>query len=496
VSAATVADRRVHPATVVLRFIKELPSTILGLPAAFTIVRNAGLLEVLGFVGGIALVMLFFNWLAWHRFRYGLGDNEIVIESGILSRNRRSIPFDRIQDVDFEQRLLQRLFGLAKVRIETGGSAADEGVLDSVTLAEATRLRGTVRAGRIAAVTEMPEGEEGTAQPGGRTLFAMDFARVLRSGAYNFSLFYIAALFALLQQFDDWLPFDIYDASRWIGMAEARANRVSIATALLLLALALLLGVVTGIVRTVARDYGFRLVVEGRRLRRVRGLLTRTEAVIPVARVQLARVETGPFRRLSGWFALSFQTLSGAEERGAGGSQSVAPLATRQEMQAVLAEEGRLRLPEPGALARVSQRHLLRAALPGVLAPLLTILVGAWFEPRVLLLLALLPALAAVAVLDWLFHRYSLDGDLLFVARGFWRQQLWVIPLHSTQGLSLSRSPAQRLLGLATLSIDTAGAPVVNGARIVDLRHASARALYEELAALTASAKAAPRPES
>jgi putative membrane protein len=279
-------------------------------------------------------------------------------------------------------------------------------------------------------------------------------------------------------------------------MAEARASRFTVGAAMVALAVALLLGVVTGMVRTLARDYGFRLLREGRRVRRVRGLLTRTEVVIPMARVQLARVETGPFRRLSGWFALSFQTLGGAAERGAGGSQSVAPFATAPEMEAILAEEGRLRLPAPRSLARVSQRHLLRAALPGVLAPLLTILVGAWFEPGVLLLLALLPALAAAAILDWLFHRYALDGDLLFVARGFWRQRLWVVPVRSTQGLSLSRSPAQRLLGLATLSIDTAGAPVVNGARIVDLRHASARALYEELAALTASAKADPRPAS
>src|SRR3546814_11891248 len=91
--------------------------------------------------------MIFVNWIIWSRFRYGVGPGEIVIEKGLLHRTRRSIPFERIQDVDIERGPLQRLFGLAKVKIENGGSGKAEGMLDSVTLDEADRLRGIIRAG-------------------------------------------------------------------------------------------------------------------------------------------------------------------------------------------------------------------------------------------------------------------------------------------------------------------------------------------------------------
>jgi putative membrane protein len=483
VSEATIADRRVHPATVALRFVKEVPSTIFGLPAAYAILDDAGVFEVIGFIAAIGLAMLLVNWLIWYRFRYGVGESEIVIESGVLSRNRRSIPFDRIQDVDTEQRLLQRIFGLAKVRIETGGSAKDEGLLDSVTLAEADRLRAAVRVGRGEGAAKA-EVRDDVQDAGARTIFAMSFRRVLLAGAYNFSLFYLAALFALLQQFDDWLPFDIYDPARWIGIVEAGAGRLTPATALVLLLFALLLGVIAGILRTLAREYGFRLVAEGRRLRRTRGLFTRSEVVIPIARIQLAQVETGPIRRAGKWFTLSFQTLGGSADRGSGGRQAVAPLARVGEMQTILAEEGRLRLPERGRLARVSQRHILRLSATSVLLPVAFIGAGAVLDPRVLLLLAFVPALAGASILQWLFHRYALDGDLLFVSTGFWRHSLWVVPVRKTQGIGLSRSPLQRLLGLATLSIDTAGAPAMGGPRIVDIRLARGRALYEELSGL------------
>jgi putative membrane protein len=153
-------------------------------------------------------------------------------------------------------------------------------------------------------------------------------------------------------------------------------------------------------------------------------------------------------------------------------------------MQTILAEEGRLRLPEPGRLARVSKRHILRLSATSVLLPVALIGAGAVLDPRVLLLLAFVPAFAGASILQWLFHRYALDGDLLFVSTGFWRHSLWVVPVRKTQGMGLSRSPLQRLLGLATLSIDTAGAPAMGGPRIVDIRLARGRALYQELSAL------------
>ena len=119
-SAPTIADRRVHPATILLRFLKEAPSTVVALPAGIAILSKGDFSRALAVAAVAGLVFLFFGWLNWSRFKYGVGEREIVIESGVLSRNRRSIPFDRIQDVDIERALLARIFRLAKVRIETG----------------------------------------------------------------------------------------------------------------------------------------------------------------------------------------------------------------------------------------------------------------------------------------------------------------------------------------------------------------------------------------
>lgn len=478
----TVADRRVHAATVPLRFLKEAPSTLLGLPAAFAWMSEVGWVWILAFAASVAAVTILVNWVLWRRFRYGVGAGEIVIEKGLLHRTRRSIPFSRIQDVDIERGPLQRLFGLARVRMETGGSGKDEGVLDSVSLAEAERLRSVVRSGGQQAETDAAE-----PAPAGRVLFAMDVPRVLVSGLFNFSLLWIASLFAALQAFDDWLPFDIYDPGRWVGLVDSGVadrfigDRFTLGAILAVLLLALLLGVVTGVFRTLSRDYGFRLTLEGARFRRERGLFTRSEAVIPQRRVQLARVRTGPLRRRLGWHELSFQTLSVTRE--GGGHQTVAPLANAEEVAAILAEQGSLYRPDPADLERVSSRHLVRALVTGAAAPAALIAGIVVMLPFALPLVAAIPPLIAVALVERRFHRYRLAGDLLFVQRGVWRQQTWIVPVVKVQSIRLSRSFLQRRLGLATLLADTAGAPMLDAPRIVDLREDIARRLAEAIAA-------------
>jgi len=466
------ADRRLHPATILLRFVKEGPS-LLALPAGLAFASRTGLSGALALAALLVALLLAAKWVAWRRFRYGVGPAEIVIESGVLHRNRRSIPFDRIQDVDIERSFLARLFGLAKVRIETGAGGKDEGLLDSVSLAEAYRLRETVRARR----TDAAPAEAADESP---ALFAMDVPRLLLFGLFSFSLVYIAGLFALLQTFDRFLPFDIYDPARWVGLVgEYLPHRWTLGAIAGVLIVAALLGSAAGILRTLARDFGFRLSLEGERFRRERGLLTRSEVVIARRRVQLAQVQTGPLRGSFGWSGLSFQTLGAGTD--ASGLQGAAPFATRAEIEAVLAEAPPLRLPPPPELARVSRRHILRSAAARLGPALAAILALSAWERAALLLLALLPLLAVAAALDRRFHLYALADDLLFVARGYWRRRLWLVPVKNVQSLSLSRGPIQRRLGLATLAIDTAGASLLNSPRIVDLRSDVAEALAAEI---------------
>jgi len=112
--------RRLHPLIPIVALIKQIPGMVVPLAGAFAFAQSERMAVLIPVAGVVLALVLAFQILAWWRFTYTLLPHEMYIESGILSRNRRSIPWDRIQDVEIERGPLARIFGLAKVKLETG----------------------------------------------------------------------------------------------------------------------------------------------------------------------------------------------------------------------------------------------------------------------------------------------------------------------------------------------------------------------------------------
>lgn len=473
--------KRVHPGTIAIDFLRRAPQTVIGLPAiaGYTSGRSIG--WILLAAGVIGAVMLVVTWVGWRRFTYTIGEHELVIERGLLNRSRRSIPLARIQDVSIERKPLARLFGLAEVKVETGGGEKDEAVLDSVSIAEAERLRAALR-GHTQSVDifSSPEGNvqssESSVLP---IIFQMPLGRVILLGMFSFSLVWIAALFGVLQFFDQYLDFD--RARDWAEVAKDEVQaRFSVAAALAVAGVALVLGVVSGVVSTTLRDYGFTLRAGSGRFRRTRGLLTRSEVVVAMRRIQLAMVQRGPLRGAFGWNALSFQTLGGSNDPS--GRQAVAPLARDDEVASIVETAGLPpfeRLPLRPVAAGHMLRSLLRAAPVPVAVAAAALLVTplAWFG-----MLAAIP-IAAVALLQRRYHRYALRDTSLQVMRGVIAQRDWIVPYQNVQVVTLRAGWFQRRLGLASVLVDTAGASGYLAPDVVDLAIPDARELAAGLVA-------------
>jgi putative membrane protein len=449
---------------------------------------------ILFFVALAALIGAAIALLGWWRFRYTVGEDEIVIESGILNRQRRVIPYDRVQDVSIERRLLARLFGTAKVRIETGGSAADEGSLDMVALDEAHALRDRLRREAVLATPSGDPAAQAVAGVEAResepVLFELSFGRLLYSGLFNFSLLFLAVLFAIFQNLDDVGLVRIED---WLSpeKAEEATGFFSMRLAFVLVPLLLLLGMASGVARTVAKDFGFRLTRSERGLRRRRGLFTLTEVVIPIRRAQVAVIESGVMTRWLGWYSLSFQTL-GADQK-EGGVQVAAPFARLEEIAPILAEAGFPAPPERGGFVHAPRRALVRWAGQYLAVAAAAVAVALVVEPWAGIAAAVLLLAALYGLLHWRRHGHAVGPDALFVRRGLLKRRLSIIPFGRTQAISVWRGPLQRRLRLATLLVDTAGAPLLASPEIVDLDSGDADALYDRLLSLFRDARARTR---
>lgn len=96
---------------------------------------------VLGLVLIIGLVALF-QWLSYKHLYYIIGPEEFNLYSGIFNKKRVHVPYQRIQSVDQRASLLQRVFGVCAVSIDTAGGSNNKAVqVPYVQKSQAEQLR-------------------------------------------------------------------------------------------------------------------------------------------------------------------------------------------------------------------------------------------------------------------------------------------------------------------------------------------------------------------
>ncbi len=83
------------------------------------IITVAGILMIAAFPI-IALGIIINMWRYW-RIQYKLEDDVLRFNRGIISVKELSIPYTKIEDVDLDQSVLGRIFGVARLSIITSG---------------------------------------------------------------------------------------------------------------------------------------------------------------------------------------------------------------------------------------------------------------------------------------------------------------------------------------------------------------------------------------
>ena len=98
-------------------------------------------------------VSLLYHLAAYKHIWYEFGDEEFSFYSGIFNKKRVHVPYRRIQSVDQVASLLQRVFGVCTVQIDTAGGASNKAVsVPFLRKADAEALRADLFARKSAAV--------------------------------------------------------------------------------------------------------------------------------------------------------------------------------------------------------------------------------------------------------------------------------------------------------------------------------------------------------
>lgn len=485
--------QRLHPATLALAIVKLGPRSLQFLPAVAALGFTGNWIYIVPAILAFLLISLLAAWLQWLRFRFAVGTDNVVIESGVFSRQHRTIPFDRIQDVGIEQGLVARALGIAKVGFETGaGGKENDAHLDAIGLGAAQALRATIRAHRsgeaAVAATVAADAPEAAPVAEDRLLFAMTPRQLLIAGLFNFSLAALAVVGAGMQFVDGLLPFkfNVFNPMDWVDLAEdvgldqwLLAHRWIAAVGGIVSLL--FIGFASGIATMMFANWGFRLTREPRALRRTRGLTTRTDVAVPVRRVQAAIVVTGWFRKRFGWHELRLQSL--ASDGGKEKDHQVVPFAQLAAIDPVLTEVA-IRRPDGDQPWQHSHRIIALGGLIGMVGAAAGGLVAVsfgqalgWFGPVIGVLIG------AGSLVGARFHRWTDLGEQVAIQRGMWKPKMTLLPHASVQSVDLKTDFILRPLGLATLVFGVPGGSSLASHEIAAIPIATARDLRTRILA-------------
>jgi putative membrane protein len=389
---------------------------------------------------GVAIASLT-GFVRWMSTSYAVDDRGVHWRSGVLSKKSTTVPLGRIQGLDTVAGPVQRLFGVVAVHVQSaGGGAKGEIVLDAVGPAAVERIRAAVGGAR-------PEGAAPAATREQRRERRLDRRELvvgaLTAGQLGVILPVLAGAVQLLS-----------NAFSSEGDIEGAARLLPHTLGGWELALAVLLAAAwaVSVVASLVTFAGFAVTREGDRLRVRRGLLQRSEAVVPVRRIHAVRVVEGVLRRPFGLASLRLEVAGYAEEAGA--ARTLYPLLARREVAGFLAELLPELADEPDGLAsppaRAARRYVLPPAVAGAVAGAAAWALVPGFGPWGVLAA---PLLALNGHLTYRAAGWRLeDGRLALRSRRLARTTL-LTPAARLQEHAIAQNPLQRRAGLADLAV-------------------------------------------
>ena len=272
---------------------------------------------VAGLLALVVLAAFAYQVVYVRRFDYQPTTDTFDLRSGVVSRRTREIPYRRVQNVDVSRNVLQRVLGIAELRVETAGGGETEIRLRYVSHAEAERLQQEI--GRRKRGTDGDDENAATAEPSVQQLFAITPKELLLLGLVRVDLRLLSFATVLL-------PVIIPSVSNRFPLVDLLQAAPALLVGVVLLAL------VISSLRAVTGYYGFELGRDDRELRYRRGLAQEYSGAIPLDKVQSVVVSETVVARLLGYASLSVETAGYAPGTDGTGSQSAVPIADRDRV--------------------------------------------------------------------------------------------------------------------------------------------------------------------
>lgn len=485
---------RLHPTSIFFDVVSHIRTVIV---PAIVAIFSAASGNMWGLViGGLLVVpMVIVSVFRYFSLRFRIQDGELVVTEGILYRRIRTVPVERIQNINLVQNLFHRVVGVAEVRVETASGTKPEAILRVLPMAHVQALRDAIFEPQASTPAQRTDDKIAAA---GTIRTAADDSELLRiptswlcqAGlASNRGMLLIGVLSGAIYQFD---LGERLDLDRLTGFVEDHVSGYSIPVFAIagILAILLLLRLLS-IAWYVLRFHNYRLTRVGDDLQITCGLFTKVSASVPRRRIQFISIQQNFWMKWMGISSIRIETAGGSGKETEAAASSVSsrwfiPVVTDDKV-AILVNELRegldwrqdeldWRTLSPKTTMRLTRLAVLQSIFIGVIGLAITRPWGILFG------LAASAPLVLYAIKISRAMRYSRTDEGVVYRSGLFTKKVSMTFFDRIQALRVDQSPFDRRWNMARLSVDTAAAgPAEHTIQIPYLSEDFAEREYREI---------------
>jgi putative membrane protein len=439
---------RLHPASIFVLFVKTLRELALPLIIALLVGRGGSYIPWVNNYVILAVglgITLLFGILRWLTFTYTVDGGELRIKQGVLIRKKRYIRQERIQSINISQGIIQRLFGLVQVRIETaGGGREPEVQLSAITKIEADQLKSHLLSKTDVKAEEARSEEEDEKRF--ETVWKLSskdlLITALTSSGIGLAFPVVGAISSQINQF---IPDNFFMNTFGVVMTSSVVMVISIIVSIIFIAWIL------STIATMLKYGGFSIRKIGDQLEISRGVLEKRQLTLSERRITAIRIVDTPLRQPFGYVSLYVESAGGGT-KDEQLSTILLPLLRRKNIPLFLAQilpQFAIDMPIKSVPRRAMLPYILRCIVPTGVA----ILPIAFFFPYGYFALLILPIAFYVGYLQHRDAGYGWNERFAWLRSRTFNRSTTLIPCRRIQDMERGQSFFQKKRHLSNIKI-------------------------------------------
>ena len=438
---------KLHFATSIIQTIREIKTFIFptlivlaanGFKISINSVESAMELIPVIVIVGIFIYTIIRGISKWLTFTYWIEDQELKTEYGFLFKKKRFVPIERIQNLNYNEGIIHRLFNVVQISIETAGgaTAAADVELSAITKKAANEIEQLINQNRKKELHEEQTGQDNN------IIYKIENKKLLLLATTSNSVgVVLAGIAALFSQIVEFIPFEKI-SSQFSFLLQYGFILVTI-----IVVIAIFTAWLISVAMTYLSYYDFTLTHVDDQLEITRGLLEKKKITIPVQKIQAIKIAENPLRQMFGYATVTIENAGSSMTSSKEKKVVLLPFIKKNQIQSILQNI----MPdininvEDGNFSPSKARPLFYRKYVWILV--IGIIIGAaYISKYILFLLLLIPLLIYLGVIQHRTAWFKIDGDQVAVQYRVISKVLYIAKQNKIQALEITQTIFQKRL--------------------------------------------------